>query len=131
MGQTVSEKTSSSAFALSLVGGILIIFGSILMGLLFSYFQMWMNGMMGGGMMGGMMGTMMTGGFFGISLIAGILVILGAVMMNTRPQETTLWGIVVLVFSVRGFTGMGLSIIGAIIGIIGGAMAISKGTSAR
>lgn len=126
MGQAVSETGSSSAFALSLVGGILIIFGSILMGLLFSYFQMWMNGMMGG-----MMGTMMTGGFFGISLIAGILVILGAVMMNTRPQETTLWGIVVLVFSVIGFTGMGLSIIGAIIGIIGGAMAISKGTSAR
>lgn len=126
MGQAVSETRSSSAFALSLVGGILIIFGSILMGLLFSYFQMWMNGMMGG-----MMGTMMTGGFFGISLIAGILVILGAVMMNTRPQETTLWGIVVLVFSVIGFTGMGLSIIGAIIGIIGGAMAISKGTSAR
>ena len=72
MGQAVSETRSSSAFALSLVGGILIIFGSILIGLLFSYFQMWMNGMMGGGMMGGMMGTMMTGGFFGISLIAGI-----------------------------------------------------------
>ena len=123
----MSEKRLSSAFALSLVGGILIIFGGILMGLLFSHFQTWMNGMMGGGMMGGMMG----GWFFGIPLIAGILVILGAVMMNIRPQETTLWGIVVLVFSVIGFTGMGLSIVGAIIGIIGGAMAISKGTSAR
>ena len=131
MGLAVSEKRSSSAFALSLVGGILIILGSILMGLLFSHFETWMNGMMGGGMMGGMMGTMMGGWFFGISLIAGILVILGAVMMNLRPQETTLWGIIVLVFSVIGFTGMGLSIIGAIIGIIGGAMAISKGTSAR
>lgn len=123
----MSEKRLSSAFALSLVGGILIIFGGILMGLLFSHFQTWMNGMMGGGMMGGMMG----GWFFGIPLIAGILVILGAVMMNIRPQETTLWGIVVLVLSVIGFTGMGLSIVGAIIGIIGGAMAISKGTSAR
>ena len=130
MGQAVSEKRLSSAFALSLVGGILIIFGGILMGLLFSHFQTWMNGMMGGGMMGGM-GIMMGGWFFGIPLIAGILVILGAVMMNIRPQETTLWGIVVLVFSVIGFTGMGLSIVGAIIGIIGGAMAISKGTSAR
>ena len=77
------------------------------------------------------MGGMMGGWFFGIPLIAGILVILGAVMMNIRPQETTLWGIVVLVLSVIGFTGMGLSIVGAIIGIIGGAMAISKGTSAR
>lgn len=126
MGLAVSEKRSSSAFALSLVGGILIILGSILIGLLYSHFQTWMSGMMGG-----MMGTMMGGWFFGIPLIAGILVILGAVMMNLRPQETTLWGIIVLVFSVIGFTGMGLSIIGAIIGIIGGAMAISKGTSAR
>lgn len=131
MGQTVSEKTSSSAFALSLVGGILIIFGSILMGLIFSNIQTWMDGMMGGGMMRGMMGTMTAGWFFGIPLIAGILVILGAVMMNTRPQETTLWGLVVLVFSVIGFTGMGLSIVGAIIGIIGGAMALGKGTSGR
>lgn len=87
--------------------------------------------MMGGGMMAGMKGTMMAGWFFGIPLTAGILVILGAVMMNIRPQETTLWGVVVLVFSVIGFTGMGLSIVGAIIGIIGGAMAISKGTSGR
>lgn len=126
MGLAVSEKRSSSAFALSLVGGTLIILGSILIGLLYSHFQTWMSGMMGG-----MMGTMMGGWFFGIPLIAGILVILGAVMMNLRPQETTLWGIIVLVFSVIGFTGMGLSIIGAIIGIIGGAMAISKGTSAR
>ena len=126
MGLAVSEKRSSSAFALSLVGGILLILGSILIGLLYSHFQTWMSGMMGG-----MMGTMMGGWFFGIPLIAGILVILGAVMMNLRPQETTLWGIIVLVFSVLGFTGMGLCIIGAIIGIIGGAMAISKGTSAR
>lgn len=101
------------------------------MGLLFSNIQTWMDGMMGGGMMGGMIGTMMAGWFFAIPLIAGILVIIGAVMMNIRPQETTLWGIVVLIFSVIGFTGMGLSIAGAIIGIIGGAMAISKGTSRR
>ena len=131
MQETVSEKSYSSAFALSLVSGILIIFGSILMGLLFSNIQTWMDGMMGGGMMGGMIGTMMAGWFFAIPLIAGILVIIGGVMMNIRPQETTLWGIVVLIFSVIGFTGMGLSIAGAIIGIIGGAMAISKGTSRR
>jgi hypothetical protein len=59
MGQAVSEKRSSSALALSLVGGILITFGGVLMGLLFSYFQTWMGGMMGGGMMGGMISGMM------------------------------------------------------------------------
>jgi len=132
MEETISEKRYSSAFALSLVGGILIIFGTILNGLVFSNIQTWTDGMMGGGMMGGGMFTPVMGGwFFGIPLISGILVLLGAVMMNTQPQEATLWGIVVLVFSVIGLTGMGLSIVGGIIGIIGGAMAISKGTSRR
>jgi hypothetical protein len=46
-------------------------------------------------------------------------VIVGAVMMDIRSQETTLWGTVVLVFSMIGFTGMSLSIVGVIIGIIG------------
>lgn len=84
------------------------------------------GGMMGGGMMGGMMGG---GWFFYLPLIAGIMVILGAVLMKIIPKEITIWGIVVLVFSVIGFTGMGLSFIGAIIGIIGGVIAISKGSS--
>ena len=82
MGLAVSEKRSSSAFALSLASGIIIIFGSIVMGLLFSYFQTRMEEMMGEGMMGDW--------FFGIPIIAGILVIPGAVIMNLRPQETTL-----------------------------------------
>jgi hypothetical protein len=37
-----------------------------------------------------------------------------------------MWGIVVLVFSVLGFTGMGLTLLGSILGIIGGAIALSS-----
>jgi hypothetical protein len=86
-----------------------------------------MRGMMGGGMMGWWSGPGFMGGwFFSIPLISGILVILGAIMMNARPQETTIWGIVVLIFSIIGFTGMGFSILGGILGIIGGAIGLSK-----
>ncbi|MGE5685361.1 MAG: hypothetical protein ACM3ZS_09505 [Nitrososphaerota archaeon] len=124
----MSVKRSSSAFGLSLAGGIIILFGTLVTLLFFANFHTSrMDGMMGGGMMGG--GMMGGGWFFYLPLIAGILVILGAVLMKIIPKETTIWGIVVLVFSVIGFTGMGLSFIGAIIGIIGGVIAISKGSS--
>jgi hypothetical protein len=128
MESIVSEKRSSSAFALSLVGGVLIIFGSVLPLLLFANFQMSpIGGMMGGGMMGWWAGPGFMGSwFFPLPLIAGILVLAGAIMMNARPQETTTWGIIVLIFSIIGFTGMGFSILGAIIGIIGGVIALSE-----
>ena len=126
----MSEKRSSTAFALSLIGGVLIIFGSILPLLLFANFQQFSMG----GMMSGMMGWWGSPGFMGswffpLPLIGGILVLVGATMMNARPQETTIWGIVVIIFSIIGFTGMGFSILGAIIGIIGGAIALSYNSS--
>jgi hypothetical protein len=123
----MSEKRSSLAFPLSLVGGMLIIFGSILSLLFFANFQISPMGGMMGGMMGWWGGPGFMGGwFFALPLIAGILVVGGAIMMNARPQETTTWGIIVLIFSIIGFTGMGLSIIGAIIGIIGGIISLIK-----
>ena len=90
-----------------------------------------------GGMMGGMMGgfTGMMGGFgfpFGlmigfmiVGIVAGIIVLIGAFMLNSRPSEHLAWGIVILIFSVISFLGMGGFIIGAILGIAGGALAIS------
>ena len=125
MVQTVPENRSSPVFALSLVGGILIILGSIVSLLFFANLQSSMHDRMGG-MMGGMMIGMMSGWFLSVPVVAGILVIVGAVMINARPQETTLWGIIIIIFSIIGFTGMGLSIFGSILGIIGGALAFSK-----
>lgn len=124
MSATVSGKKSSSAFALSLAGGILIILGSIVWLLFFANLQSSMHDRMGG-----MMGGMMSGWFLAIPIVAGILVLMGAIMLNARPRQNTLWGIIIVIFSIVGFTGMGLSFLGSILGIIGGAIAISKGSS--
>ncbi len=130
-----SESSPRVAFILSLIGGIVILIG----GLVFStWFMMgganyW--GMMDGwgGMMGGW-GNMMGGwGFpFGhmgsfslVALVAGVLVIIGAVMLNARPAEHITWGIIILIFSIGSFMGMGGFFIGAILGIVGGALALS------
>lgn len=72
------------------------------------------------------MGSWFSASFFLIPMISGIMVIIGAIMMNKRSHEATIWGILVLVFSVLGLTGMGLAILGSILGIIGGAIALSS-----
>jgi hypothetical protein len=98
---------------------------------LFGYGFMGMMGRNGswGGMMGrgfGMMGFafgMM--GFLG--LIFGVIVIISALMLNSKPQEHTTWGTLILIFSVISLFGsaMGGFGIGLILGIIGGILAIT------
>jgi hypothetical protein len=127
-----SEK-GSTAFAISLASGMIIIFGSVMPWLFSTNFQTspmgWM--MSGRGMMSWGMGWWAGPGFGGswfllLPLIAGIMVLVGAIMINVRPQEKRIWGVLVLVFSIIGFTGMGFSILGAILGIIGGIIALSE-----
>jgi len=92
-------------------------------------------GLMGGfrGMMGGYMGMMGSlgipfGFMSGLSLVgfvSGTLVIVAAAMLSSRPAEHEAWGVMILVFSVISFLGMGGFLIGAILGIVGGAFAIT------
>ena len=127
----LENRVSTTAFILSLIGGVLMILNGGMM------FLMFMNGLYGyvgfGGMMGGYQGIM---GSFGIpfglmsslmlvGLISGIVVVVGAAMLNSRPAEHWAWGIIILVFSVVSFLGMGGFFVGAILGIIGGAFAVS------
>jgi hypothetical protein len=51
--------------------------------------------------------------------------VVGAAMLRAHPQEHTMWGIVIIIFSALSFVGMGGFFIGALLGIIGGAFAIS------
>ena len=127
----LESRRPTTAFILSLIGGILMIINGGMMFMFFMnswYGYVGMCGMMGGyqGMMGsfGIPFGFMSGLMF-IGLIAGILVVVGAVMLNARSAEHWAWGIIILVFSVVSFLGMGGFFIGAILGIIGGAFAIS------
>ena len=125
-----NEERPTAAFILSLVAGVFIILGGGMTSL-FGYGFMGMMGRNGswGGMMGpgfGMMGFafgMM--GFLG--LIFGVIVIISALMLNSKPQEHTTWGTLILIFSVISIFGsaMGGFGIGLILGIIGGILAIT------
>lgn len=120
------------AFILSLVGGILVLLSGIMFLTIGTAF---MGSMMGGYYYPGMMGGYYPGvtGFvssiiagIGIwGLICGILILVGAYMIYTRPDSHGIWGIIILVFSLLSFIAGGGFIIGAILGIIGGILAIT------
>jgi len=132
MSQMEMHAKPVTAFILSLIGGLIILVGGVV-GSVWYLFDGTFYGGMWGGMMGGwhsMMGSLgfpygYMAGFSLAGLVSGIIVVIGAVMLNTRPTEHTSWGIVILVFSVISFIGMGGFLVGAILGIIGGAFAIS------
>ena len=57
-------------------------------------------------------------------LICGIIVTMSAVLMRLKPAQRQTWGILVLVFSILGFFGFGGFIVGSILGIVGGILAL-------
>jgi hypothetical protein len=61
-------------------------------------------------------------GIWGI--ICAIVILVATFMLNRHPDQHTLWGIVVLVFSVFSITSGGGFILGLILGIIGGIWAL-------
>jgi len=60
-----------------------------------------------------------------VGLVCGVLVLIGAIMLNTRPNDHFTRGIIVLIFSIVSFIGMGGYFMGVIVGIAGGAIALS------
>jgi len=124
-----------TAFALSLSGGVIILLVGIvglawfgLGGSMWGGFGGWMGGMMNN-YHGFAVDSASLSGLFSVlsilGLFSGVVMVIGAVMLRTRPQEHMTWGILILVFSIVSFAGMGGYFIGAILGIIGGAFAIS------
>ena len=136
---TSYERYPRTAFALSLAAGILIVIGG-LVAMLWAYVgtPFW-NGMVDWHTSGGEMmhhegfGRMwIFGGMATLGLIFGILVLVSAILLRSRPESYTTWGVLILVFSILSFLGLGGFLIGAVIGIVGGALALTwKPTMAR
>ncbi|MGA2791893.1 MAG: DUF6114 domain-containing protein [Candidatus Bathyarchaeia archaeon] len=133
---TQVEKPGT-AFVLSLIGGIFILLGGGAMTMLGSWMGNYGYGMMGsyggwGGMMRpgfGMMGGLEYGfAFLGVlGLIFGLIVIISALMLNSKPEQHSTWGILIIVFSVLSVFGsaMGGFGIGLILGLIGGILGVT------
>jgi hypothetical protein len=127
---TEKEKPTA-AFILSLIGGIFILLGGGTMSILGYWFSGGYRGR-GFGMMGPGFGMMSRLGYgFGVlgvvGLVFGIIVIVSAIMLNSKPEQHSTWGALIVLFSVLSIFGsaMGGFGIGLILGLIGGILAIT------
>ncbi len=130
----MTEEKPTAAFILSLVAGVFILLGGGMMTMIGSWLGNYGYGMMGryvgsDGMMGtgyGMMGFAL--GAMGIlGLIFGAIVIISALMLNSKPEQHSTWGSVIVLFSVLSIFGsaMGGFGVGLVLGLIGGVLAIT------
>ena len=117
--ETTREFGIASGF--SLASGILILVGAIIPWIWHVSFFPQMGWMMGAPNI-----MPFTASLVVIGVVSGAFVLLGALMMSSRPSESSKWGVIVLVFSVLSFFGMGGFLIGAVLGIVGGILAIAK-----
>ncbi len=132
---TPSMERPVASFVLSLIAGLLILGGGAMaMGL--SSGAPYYGGMMGGyyrGMMGGYYGMMrgfglLDGWFYGlaaIGIVSGIIILVGATMIYNKPAKASTWGALVLAFSILSLFGMGGFFFGAILGVVGGTLALT------
>jgi hypothetical protein len=123
------------SYILSLIGGLIVLLYSLWSLVISAFYGPYWDGI--GGWMSGMMGSY--NNFMGmyngstefmvvtsiVGLVSGVIMVVGAAMLRAHPQEHTMWGIVIIIFSALSFVGMGGFFIGALLGIIGGAFAIS------
>jgi len=60
----------------------------------------------------------------GFGLVCGAVVLVSATMLLAKVGARRTWGILILVFSVLSFVGLGGFVLGAILGITGGVLAL-------
>ena len=131
------EERPTAAFVLSLIAGLIVVFGggTVMMTTFPSNGPYSYGGMMGGyygGMMGGYNGMMRGLGFGGgwffllgaIGVVSGTLILIGSIMLYSRPTQAAIWGAIVLAFSIISLFGMGGFFLGAILGVLGGILAL-------
>jgi hypothetical protein len=105
------ESYPSAAFALSLVAGIFVLLGGLVVAAIGAIFTFFLFGI----------GAII--GIFGI--IWGVIIIVGANNLRAHPEQHVTWGVIILVFSlISWFGGLGGFLIGFLLGLIGGILAL-------
>ena len=119
------EEKPTAAFILSLIGGMLILLPGLFVTIAFNSYGLYEGEhMMGWHMMGwNMMWFSTLAGFIGLA--SGIMIIIGSLMLYSRPKEATVWGTIIVAFSVISLVGMGGFFVGFVLGLIGGILALT------
>jgi hypothetical protein len=110
------------AFTLSLIAGLLIICNAVAVGVAGAYFPWIFPTLPGSDNNAAVPFTTIAV----IALICGALVLFGAIMLRIKPENKKAWGILITVFSIPSVITGGGFIIGFILGIVGGFLALRK-----
>lgn len=120
-----------AAYLLSLIGGILILISGLAAfswagtaGFTMSMFVGYGAGFMGN--LGAAGNTYLSTYVFAVGLISGLLIIYSAFMMKAKPYQRRTWGIVTMVFAFLGFTSAIGWLLGPVLGVVGGILAVSE-----
>jgi hypothetical protein len=132
-GSTAGRGLAPSSI-LAFIAGALMIAGIIVGAFILwggNGMMMTSPGMMDGGMMGGdmMSDSFMWATIWGVAAIwagTGAVSIVGGYAIHKNPQSTTIWGIAILISSIVGLVTVGGFIIGPILGIVAGILALVK-----
>jgi len=131
-------QNSKAALIISLTAGIFILLGGFIGGGFFCMCGLTGVCTCGGNCTCGMMGR--TGatmaqpyngvlvGMWVLGLVSGIIVLISAILIKIRPEQTATWGTLIFVFAIVSLFGSsrGGFLIGAMLGIVGGALALSS-----
>jgi hypothetical protein len=128
--QSRSLAYPKTAAILALAGGMIIVLGGAIFIGVASFIIPHMNlsnltvpkGMDRASLPGLISGILSVMGGFG--LVCGAIVLVSATMLLARVGTRRTWGILILVFSVLSFVGLGGFIVGAILGILGGVLTL-------
>jgi hypothetical protein len=125
-----NEQKPTAPFVLSLISGILTLIG----GLSVTYLRMWRFQYVERVMRGYGYAFAAGPGYFSpfvsfmgmLGIIFGIIVIVSAAMLYRQPRQHQTWGVLILIFSILSiFGGMAGYLVGLVLGIVGGALAIA------
>jgi len=134
MAKILTQQTTTAypktASILALAGGTLILLGGVLFIAASVYILPNLNysnlrtpqGLSSASLpilVSGIVGVM---GIFG--LVSGVIVLISAVMLLAKLGQRRTWGILILVFSILSFVGLGGFIAGSILGMVGGILTL-------
>jgi hypothetical protein len=130
MTQNTANGYPTTASIIALIGGIIITLGGVLFVAVSAFILPSLN--YGNlvipqnlpasaipGLVSGFVGMI---GIFG--LVSGAIVLVSSMMLLTGKGQRRTWSVLILVFSVLSLFGLGGFLVGAVLGIVGGALAL-------
>jgi hypothetical protein len=117
MAYSSGPNYPTAAFVLSLIGGIFILLGGIYEAAIYaivgSAFLAFLPGL----------GALLIG-LAVVALLFGLIIIYGAIQMKSHPESAKTWGIIVLILAILSWIGGGGFVLGFLLALIGGILAI-------